>query len=244
MKQDLTEIIFVLDRSGSMQAVRQDTIGGFNSFLEKQHDEPGEAKVSLYQFDDVFEIVYEGKDISEAPELTMETFVPRNYTALHDAICYTINKVGARLSALPEEERPGKVLIVVVTDGMNNASKEFTAREVNAMITHQTENYKWQFQFIGANQDAIAGAASIGIPIQNSMTYAANSKGTGSVFASLNKRVSAYRAAPTNDWAAAAASLQFTDEDRKLQVEAGATKDSSEMLREWLSKTRKQDPPK
>lgn len=243
MKQDYTDITFILDRSGSMQAVREDTIGGFNSFLEKQHDEPGEAKVSLYQFDDIYEVVYEGKDISEAPELTMETFVPRNYTALYDAICYTINKVGARLSALPEEERPGKVLIVVVTDGMNNASKEFTAREVNAMITHQTENYKWQFQFIGANQDAIAGAASIGIPVKNSLSYAANSQGTGHMFTSLSKRVSAYRAVPTNDWAAAAASLQFTKEDRKLQEDAGV-KNDSEKLREWLSKTHKQDPPK
>jgi uncharacterized protein YegL len=243
MKQGYTDIAFVLDRSGSMNAVRMDTIGGFNTFLSEQRKEPGEAKVSLYQFDDVFETVYEVRDLKDAPALTMETFVPGNYTALHDAICYTINKVGARLSLMSEEDRPEKVLIVIITDGLNNASKEFTAREVNAMITHQRDTYHWQFQFIGANQDAIAGGASIGIPVQHSMTYAANSLGTANAFASLNKRVASYRAVPTNDWAGAAASLGFTEEDRKLQEEAGV-KDESAKLNEWLSNLRKQDPPK
>lgn len=241
MKQGYTDITFILDRSGSMQSVKADTIGGFNNFLQEQKKQPGEATVSLFQFDTEYETVYEGKSIQEAPELTGETFVPRGGTALLDAIGRTINVNGARFSNMKEEDRPEKVVVVILTDGEENSSKEFTHREINALISHQQGIYKWQFVFLGANQDAISSAASMGINIQNAMTYAHNAAGSANAFNSLSKRMVAYRASVGE--VASAASLNFTEEDRKLQEEAGVKSDS-EKLKEWLANSRKPNLPK
>lgn len=241
MKQGLTDITIILDRSGSMSSVKDDTIGGFNEFLKTQKAAPGEAKVSLFQFDTEYEAVYEGKNIQDAPELTIETFVPRGGTALLDAIGRTINANGARFSTMSEEERPEKVVVVILTDGEENSSKEFTTREINALVSHQKDIYKWEFVFLGANQDAIMTAQSISISPQNAMTYAANSKGTGQAFHSMSARIVNYRAA---SGPIAAASLGFTDEDREAQKEAGAKQPDVTAISDWLANSRKPNLPK
>ena len=190
---DFTDISVVLDRSGSMEDVRDDTIGGFNTFLKDQKATPGMAALTLVQFDSEYEIVHAGKPIAEIPRLTKHTFVPRGSTALLDAIGRTINATGARLAAMPESERPGKVVFVILTDGQENASREFNLGMIHAMISHQSNVYKWQFLFLGANQDAIEAGGLMGVTAANAMTYAANAMGTPAAFRATSKRVARFR---------------------------------------------------
>lgn len=213
-----TDITIILDRSGSMESVKQDTIGGFNSFLSEQQEVAGEASLSLVQFDDQYEVVYEDRDINSADRLTERTFQPRGSTALFDAIGRTVNAVGSRLAALPEAERPDKVLLVIMTDGFENASREFTAAKISEMIGHQRSVYKWEFMFIGANQDAVLSAREIGIPAAASLTYAANEEGTQIAYSMIASKVRNYRV--SND----AGALNFNEEDRERQKKAGAKK--------------------
>ena len=217
MKNDLTDISVILDRSGSMESVKTDTIGGFNAFLKTQKEAPGEALLTLAQFDDQYEIVHSGKNIQDVTNLTAETFVPRGMTALLDAIGRTINATGVRLSALPEAQRPGKVIFVILTDGQENKSTEFTREKISEMIKHQTEVYKWDFVFLGANQDAIQAGASIGVMAGNSMTYAANAKGTQAAFVSVGATMCAYRGGDQT-----LKSNFFSQADRTAQAQAGA----------------------
>lgn len=211
-----TDITIILDRSGSMESVKSDTIGGFNSFLEGQRKVEGEASLSLVQFDDQYEVVYMDRAINSADKLTEATFQPRGMTALYDAVGRTINAVGQRLADLPEAERPDKVLLVIMTDGFENSSKEYNAAKIAEMITHQREVYKWEFMFIGANQDAVLSAKEIGLPTHAALTYAPNAAGTKAVYSAMMSKVAQYRV--SND----AASLQFDDEDREEQKKAGA----------------------
>ena len=197
--KDETDITVVLDRSGSMASVRDDTIGGFNSFLEEQKAVPGSACVSLVQFDDQYEVVYECRDVQDAPDLSPRTFVPRGSTALLDAIGRTLNATGARLAALPEAARPGKVLLVVMTDGLENASHEFGAGQVFDMITHQRDKYQWEIVFIGANQDAVLTGASYGLPASNALDYAATPAGTRHALSILSKATTKMRRRDVNE---------------------------------------------
>jgi hypothetical protein len=209
-----TDITIILDRSGSMESVKSDTIGGFNSFLSEQQKVEGEASISLVQFDDQYETVYIDKDINAADKLTEATFQPRGMTALYDAVGRTINSVGQRLAEMEEADRPDKVVFVILTDGFENASKEFSGVKINQMITHQKEKYSWEFIFIGANQDAVLSAKAIGISASAALTYAANAEGTEEAFGSVARNVAAYRRSNI------AASLGFTDEDRAKQDKA------------------------
>ena len=194
-----TDITVVLDRSGSMASVRDDTIGGFNSFLQEQKAVSGSARVSLVQFDDQYESVYECRDVQDAPDLSPRTFVPRGSTALLDAIGRTLNATGARLAALPEAARPEKVLLVVMTDGLENASREFSARQVFDMITHQRDKYQWEVVFIGANQDAVLTGASYGLPASNALDYAATPAGTRHALSILSKATTKMRRRDVNE---------------------------------------------
>ena len=214
MKKNYTDISIVLDRSGSMDSVKSDTIGGFNSFLKGQKEVPGEATISLVQFDDIYEVVYEGKRLRDAPLLTERTFVPRGTTALLDAIGRTINGTGKRLSAMTEAERPEKVIFVILTDGYENASREFKVEQINDMIRHQRDVYAWEFVFIGANQDAITSASQMGIQAANALTFAANTVGTQQAFSSLTQNIAAYRTNQKLD-------MSFSQEDREKQKNAG-----------------------
>lgn len=193
MRQDHADITIVLDRSGSMQKVRESTIAGYNSFIAEQAKLPGSASITLVQFDDEYETVYRARSCADVKPMQFHEFVPRDNTALLDAVGRTVNEVGARLAALPIADRPGKVVIVILTDGIENASREFTRERVAAMVTHQREVYAWEFVFLGANQDAIFTGASIGVPARSSLSYAADLRGTADVFASTSGYVGTLR---------------------------------------------------
>jgi Mg-chelatase subunit ChlD len=211
---DFTDISVVLDRSGSMESVRSDTIGGFNTFLKEQQACPGRANLSLIQFDDHYEVVHASKTIGEVPALTSQTFVPRGSTALLDAIGRTINDTGARLSAMDEESRPGKVVVVILTDGHENSSHEFTKAKINEMITRQREAYAWEFVFLGANQDAIAVGQGMGFVGANAMTYAPNAAGTEAAFVATSANLRSYRTGTST-------TTGYSDADREAQKRAG-----------------------
>jgi hypothetical protein len=164
-----TDLTMVLDRSGSMQSIKDDTIGGFDAFLSEQRRLPGRCTVSLVQFDNEYEEVYTGRDITDVPGLTL---VPRGSTAMLDAIGRAVNTTGARLAALPEDQRPGTVIVGIMTDGLENASREFTYPTVKALIEQQEQVYGWTFMYMGANQDAIEVGASLGVARDRALTYA------------------------------------------------------------------------
>lgn len=211
MKKGYTDITVALDRSGSMEIIKDDTIGGFNQFLSDQKAVPGDATITLAQFDDQYEVVYSASDIQSVKALDSLTFVPRGSTALYDAIGRTIIDTGKRLEAMPEDARPGKVIFVIVTDGQENASKEFRVDKISEMIGHQKTKYSWEFVFLGANQDAIFTAKNIGISAANAMTYAANSKGVHAVYATISSNMTAFRCGTVS-------SMAFTDADRQTQA--------------------------
>jgi len=215
MKANYTDINIVLDRSGSMENVKSDTIGGFNSFLSQQKAVDGEATITLVQFDDVYETVYKAVPLNEANPLNNDTFVPRGMTALLDAIGRTIVETGRRLASMNEDQRPDKVVFVILTDGLENASREHDKHRINEMIQHQRDVYKWEFVFLGANQDAIATADSMGISQANALTYAANAVGTQLAFDAVARNVMAYRQN-------IAPSASFSEEDREEQKKSGA----------------------
>lgn len=183
------DITIVLDRSGSMESIKDDTIGGFNSFLEDQKETPGDDLLTLIQFDNRYEVVHDAVPLSEVKPLNGKTFVPRASTALLDAIGRAINSTGARLATMKEEDRPEQVIFVIVTDGYENASQEFSRKQVFDMIDHQTEKYSWQFVYLGANQDAIKVASNLGISAGSSMSYAATSVGTNSAWKGFSRSV-------------------------------------------------------
>lgn len=165
---DLTHIEFLLDRSGSMSSIKSDIGGGFDAFVADQRTHPGRTTVSLAQFDDHYEQVYAASDVHDVPALDL---VPRGTTAMLDAIGRSITALGSRLSALAEDERPGTVIFAIMTDGLENASKEFTRAAVKALITQQEQVYNWQFLYMGADQDAIEVGAEIGIRADRSLSY-------------------------------------------------------------------------
>lgn len=176
MNVNLTEIIFLLDRSGSMGGLEEDTIGGFNSFIKKQSQLDGEVKVTTVLFDDQYEILWNGIDAKKV-KLTHENYYVRGCTALLDAVGKTILDVGYRLSNTNEKERARKVIFVITTDGLENASREFTYKKIKELIKHQEEKYNWEFIFLGANIDVVKEAKSIGINRNNAFKYEASKAG-------------------------------------------------------------------
>ncbi len=171
MKSDLTEIAFVLDRSGSMQSIAPIAIRGFNDFLTAHQTAPGQARLTLVLFDDEYLVSAASLPVAEVVPLDETTFVPRGCTALLDAIGRTIDELGERLSRMSEAERPGAVIVAILTDGLENASSDYKLKDVASRIRHQRETYKWEFLFLGANQDAIATAARMNIGRKSSATY-------------------------------------------------------------------------
>lgn len=189
-KKNYTEIVLVVDSSGSMRRIQADTEGGINTFIEEQKKVPGECKVTLVTFSTRHKEQYVGKDIQEVPTFSL---IPSGNTSLLDAVGHTINTMGARLAAMKEEDRPSKIIFVISTDGEENSSREFNRTQIFEMIQHQTNKYAWDFVFLGANQDAIAVGSSIGIQAARSVTYAANSIGTKGLYRGLSHAVAASR---------------------------------------------------
>lgn len=192
MKRE-TDITVILDRSGSMEQIASDVIGGFNAFLAEQQRQAGDCRLTLAQFDDQYEVVFAARPIDDADKLTHETFRPRGCTALLDAVGRTIASTGARLVALSEDERPDRVMLVIITDGLENASTDFTRERVLQMISTQQTVYRWTFLFLAANQDAIAEAAAVGIGAEQAMNFAATEAGVQSVARCLSAAVSSLR---------------------------------------------------
>lgn len=160
MRADLTDIVVVLDRSGSMRSCQEDAEGGLNTFIDEQRKQAGETLFTLVQFDTEYEFVHRGVPIQHVGQCRL---VPRGMTALLDAVGRAIVETGERLAAMPEAARPGLVVFVILTDGQENSSKEYSRAQIKDLIEHQQNVYKWQFTFLGANQDAFAEAGGLGI---------------------------------------------------------------------------------
>lgn len=195
MNSDLTQIIAILDRSGSMQAVATDAIGGFNSFLKAQQDSGINARLSLVLFNHNIAFVERDKPIKDFPPLDHNTFHPLGMTALFDAIGESIHKVGNKLHETAEAERPGKVIVVILTDGFENASTEYTKTRINEMITHQREKYNWEFIFLAADQDAIGVGTGLGVYGGNCITTSNTAGGTRSAYAVVSSVINDYATA-------------------------------------------------
>lgn len=182
-KQGYTHVLAVIDRSGSMESIRTDTQGGFNTYVQDQGAQPGECRFTVVQFDNHYEVV--ARDVLAA-ELPAYVLVPRGSTALYDTIVRACRELGEKLAAMPEDERPEQVVVMILTDGHENASVEANADTVKAVIDRQTQDYSWTFTFLGANQDAILTAQTIGIAAGAALTYAPTGQGVGSTFAAAS----------------------------------------------------------
>lgn len=219
MKKDYTHITVILDRSGSMESIRDDTIGGFNAFLKKQNAEKGTATLTLVQFDsqDPYELIHRFRPIGDVPELTRETFVPRATTPLLDAIGRGINDLEMSLGEIKKAALPSKVVFVVVTDGRENASREFRKDQIEKMIRERTEKSDWQFVFLSADLDAIGDAMAVGIHADAVLAFEKSGKGSQRAWESLSVRTSDYRADRKEK-------MGFEPDDRKHPDDPGKKK--------------------
>ena len=193
MKKGLTELVFILDRSGSMSGLEQDTIGGYNALLKKQKKEPGEATITTVLFDDHYELLHDRINLKGISPITNKEYFVRGSTALLDAIGRTIDKIGNAQKHTAKEKQAEKVMFVITTDGMENASREYKYDKIKKMIERQKEKYGWEFLFIGANIDAVETASKFGISANRAANYHADSKGTGVVFDAVCETVCCMR---------------------------------------------------
>ena len=203
MKKNLTELVFILDRSGSMSGLEADTIGGFNAMIEKQKKEAGEALVSTILFDNDSQVIHDRVPLDRVPALTEKEYFVRGCTALLDAVGGAIHHIGNVHKYAREEDRPEKTLFVITTDGMENASRRYTYDKVRSMIRHEKEKYGWEFLFLGANIDAAREAARFGIDADRAANYHADHQGTGVIYEAVSEAVCQVRscAAPLSaDW--------------------------------------------
>ena len=194
MKKNLTELVFILDRSGSMSGLEDDTIGGFNAMIEKQKKEPGEALVSTILFDNGREVIHDRVNLLDIQPMTRNEYYVRGSTALLDAVGKAIHHIGNVHKYAREEDRPEKTLFVITTDGMENASREYSYDRLKAMIERQKEKYGWEFIFLGANIDAAKEAARFGIRPEYTANYHADGLGTAVLYEAVSEAVCSVRA--------------------------------------------------
>jgi Mg-chelatase subunit ChlD len=209
MKKDYTDIRIVLDESGSMASIRNDTIGGVNTFIKSQKEAPGVATFTLAKFNSTssFAIIQNMVDIQEANELSTHTFIPNGGTPLLDAIGTCVTSAGETYAGMKEEDRPEKVVIVIVTDGEENESRKYTKNQISEMIKHQTDTYQWSFVFLAANQDAIQSGTDMGFSAKMSMSYSANAAGVAGSYGALSANMTRMRSST-------GATMAFDDEQR------------------------------
>lgn len=188
-----TEIAFILDRSSSMEAVRQAAINGFNEFLRDQQAAPGHTRLTLVLFDDQILTIHDSIPIIEVLPLDHTTFVPRGCTALLDAIGTTVDRLGDRIAATPENQRPGHVAVAILTDGEENSSCQYDWQRIARRINRQTRKYGWDFLFLGAGPDAIATASKMNIHTHNSAAYMADATGQEAASKAVSRKISAAR---------------------------------------------------
>jgi hypothetical protein len=211
-KSNYTHIIAIIDRSGSMSAIRKDMEGGFDAFIKEQQGVEGEATLTLAQFDSDYEVVHSNVAIADVPHFSL---VPRGSTALLDAMGRTFTTERERINDMDEDDQPEKVVCVVITDGFENASREYNRQRIFDMISdlEGEESPKWDFVFLGANQDAISEGGSMGVRAGASYTYDASDIGTQVAFRSLSNSMTSYRLCDD------AADFEFKEEDRAEQDE-------------------------
>jgi len=193
MKKNYTHISVCLDKSGSMGCLVNDTIGGFNRFLKTQREVEGEVTLTLVKFNGNYDPIFDMVALTNDVELNSYNYSPEGSTALLDAIGRTINNVESKISEMAEEARPEKVIFVIITDGEENASREFNREQIMQMINNHREEQKWEFVFIGANQDAIQAGSNIGVRAGYSLTYDASAAGTQMMYCSLTDSMTNYR---------------------------------------------------
>ena len=201
MRENLTEIVFILDRSGSMSGLESDTIGGFNSMIAKQQKEEGEAIVSTVLFDDETDVIHDRVAIGEVKKLTEEDYYVRGCTALLDAVGGAIHHIGNVHKYAREEDRPAKTLFVITTDGLENASRHYSFTDVKKLIKRQQEKYNWEFLFLGANIDAIEVAGNMGISRDRAANYNCDEVGTALNYQVLEAAVTRVRKCKAADMA-------------------------------------------
>ena len=192
-KSRKVEVVFILDRSGSMSGLETDTIGGFNATLKKQKEEPGEVLWSTVLFDDKHEVIHDRLPIKKINKLTEKEYYVRGCTALLDAIGRAINHIGNIHKHARKEDVPEKTIFIITTDGMENASREYQYKDINSMINRQQEKYGWEFLFLGANMDAVNEAARIGIRKERAATYLNDAKGIKTNYRSVSGAISSLR---------------------------------------------------
>jgi hypothetical protein len=233
--KDSTEIICVIDRSGSMKSIQQDAIGGFNSFLAEQQALPGEATITLALFDSYtnYQLVYDNVTIDKAQPLNDLTFVPRGMTALYDAVGKTIDAVGIRLHNTNEADRPNKILFVILTDGDENNSKFYSQEKIKNMINHQRDVYNWNFVFLAANQEAALSAQNIAISGHNAMNFAQSGDSINTAYSNLSSATSKLRSAK---WSPIISNQAFFDESERDAVKIDHDKLKSFLKREESKK--------
>jgi len=196
MKTYSTELIFILDRSGSMGGLESDTIGGFNSMLKKQQAEPGECRITTVLFDDNYDVLHDRIDIKAVSEITSQDYFVRGCTALLDAIGKTIKKISKVQKNTADDYRAEKVLFIITTDGMENASREYTYDKIKSMVEKQKKKFNWEFIFLGANIDAIDVANRFGIAKNRTQNFHNDSEGIAMNYEALSETMMCYRAAP------------------------------------------------
>lgn len=205
--QNLTLIVFLLDRSGSMQSIKSDVIGGFDAFLTEQRAADGDCQVTLAQFDDQYEVVYNSVPLNDVPPLVLN---PRNSTALLDSMGKLITDTATEIAALDEDDKPGSVIVAIMTDGMENASREWRQADIKALVEQQTNQFGWEFLYMGADQDAVEVGRDLGVKAEQAVTYSrGNSR---AVMAAASSNVRGYRNAKLVDGVAAMPA--FSDEQR------------------------------
>ena len=205
MNTNLTELVFILDRSGSMGGLESDTIGGFNSMLAKQQAESGECRITTVLFDNDYEVLHDRIDLKAVSKITNREYFVRGTTALLDAVGKTIKKIRKVQSNTAEEYRADKVLFVITTDGMENASREYSYEKIKSMVERQKKKFNWEFIFLGANIDAIDVANRFGIARNRTQNFHNDSTGVELNYSVLSETVSEFRAMPTyasisDDW--------------------------------------------
>ena len=205
MKKNLTELVFILDKSGSMSGLEADTIGGFNAMIDKQRREAGEALVSTVLFDTDCTVVHDRVNLADVPKLTEREYCPSGCTALLDALGGAIHHIGSVHKYAREEDVPERTLFVITTDGMENASRRYTSDQVKAMIQRQKAKYDWEFLFLGANIDAVETAGRYGIDPDRAVNYHADGEGTRLNYRVVGEAISSVRASKplSADWKSA-----------------------------------------
>lgn len=208
--QNLTLIAFLLDRSGSMQSIKSDVVGGFDAFLAEQRAGDGDCRVTLAQFDDQYEVVYRAVPVNEVRPLALN---PRNSTALLDSMGKLITDTAAEIAALAEDDKPGSVIIAIMTDGLENASHEWSRPAIKSLVEQQTNEFGWEFLYMGADQDAVEVGKDLGVKAEQAVTY---SRGKSrEAMAAMSGNVRGYRTAKITDGVAA---MPAFTEDQRLDL--------------------------